>query len=452
VKILWFVNTPDSLAAEKDISSLSGCDTFMYAWPEAGTKNVYLEVQDAAGTIWKDSMNVTIILDPPTANTEGSDTAVGKNDTIHLYGSQSADRFGRIVAFEWNIGAGGNFVGCRNGDTIVIAPDSLFSFRTFVLRVIDDDGLIGLDTQVVSIANLRRINSINLPPRTDHSAVVFKNKIWILGGIGDESIVRNDVWCSTDGNMWELMAGSANPNTHVLDSLGIPYLPGFVPRRGHTSLVFDNKIWVIGGTSYSGVINDVWYSVDGINWVMATSSADFTPRWLHSSVVFDNKMWVISGIGNEARDIRNDIWYSTDGVQWTCATSSTPFPATFAHSSIVFNNKIWVVGGENIGSGIWNSSDGVDWSQVSNQSAFPPRILSSLIDFDNELWLIAGNWNGNQYNDIWRSANGIDWVSAPPPSGFHGREGHRSVNFNNILWIIGGVVEGRYSNEIWYLK
>jgi len=43
-------------------------------------------------------------------------------------------------------------------------------------------------------------------------------------------------------------------NTWVLDSAG----SGFGPRYGYTSEIFDGKIWVLGGWSYTGPKNDVW--------------------------------------------------------------------------------------------------------------------------------------------------------------------------------------------------
>ncbi len=58
-------------------------------------------------------------------------------------------------------------------------------------------------------------------------------------------------------------------------------------RSGHTSVVFDNKMWVMGGTSRGF---DVWYSEDGVNWTQAASNAIWGSRYSHSSVVFDNKM------------------------------------------------------------------------------------------------------------------------------------------------------------------
>jgi hypothetical protein len=44
-------------------------------------------------------------------------------------------------------------------------------------------------------------------------------------------------------------------------------------RYGHTSVVFDNKIWVIGGYNGNNLLNDIWYSSDGINWTLATNFA-----------------------------------------------------------------------------------------------------------------------------------------------------------------------------------
>ena len=39
------------------------------------------------------------------------------------------------------------------------------------------------------------------------------------------------------------------------------------------------------------------FAVEGINWVQATESAPWKERFGHTSVVFDNKIWVIGGGG-----------------------------------------------------------------------------------------------------------------------------------------------------------
>jgi len=46
---------------------------------------------------------------------------------------------------------------------------------------------------------------------------------------------------------------------------------GFSERADHTSVVFKNKIWVIGGSAVNdGFKNDVWFSEDGVSWIEAT--------------------------------------------------------------------------------------------------------------------------------------------------------------------------------------
>ena len=77
------------------------------------------------------------------------------------------------------------------------------------------------------------------------------------------------------------------------------------------------------------------------NWTRTTGNASWTRRYSFPSVVFDNKIWVMGGD-------HNDVWYSSDGVNWVQATSSAPWSARRGHTSVVFDNKIWVIGGENI--------------------------------------------------------------------------------------------------------
>ena len=81
---------------------------------------------------------------------------------------------------------------------------------------------------------------------------------------------------------------------------------GWSARFSHTSVVFDNKIWVMGGPIY----HDVWYSTNGVNWTRATSAAGWSARRLHTSVVFDYKMWVMGGYDSSG-NYKNDVWYST---------------------------------------------------------------------------------------------------------------------------------------------
>jgi len=138
----------------------------------------------------------------------------------------------------------------------------------------------------------------------------------------------------------------------------------FPVRNYHTTTVFDNKMWVIGG--YDGdERGDVWHSTDGNIWTRATTNAAFSERRYHATAVFDNKMWVIGGHDGSHK---NDVWYSTDGAAWFSTTTSASFSARQGHTASFFKNKLWVVGGDDntLKNDVWNSVDGITWTEVSD--------------------------------------------------------------------------------------
>jgi hypothetical protein len=91
----------------------------------------------------------------------------------------------------------------------------------------------------------------------------------------------------------------------------------------------------------------------GSQWASAKTVAAFSGRCAHTSVVYNNKMWVIGG-GNSNSSNLNDVWYSSDGVNWTEATGSAAFAVRNSHTSVVYNDQMWVIGGYNSSSGYLN--------------------------------------------------------------------------------------------------
>ena len=72
--------------------------------------------------------------------------------------------------------------------------------------------------------------------------------MWVMGGLVSGSVGKNDVWSSTDGVNW----------TEVLADGDAPWLARFT----HQAVVYDGKMWVMGGQIGSGVkLNDVWHTV-----------------------------------------------------------------------------------------------------------------------------------------------------------------------------------------------
>lgn len=172
-------------------------------------------------------------------------------------------------------------------------------------------------------------------PRLAPGFVVFKNRMWILGGTNDfyhnnDTTLFNDVWSSADGKEWKQELANA------------PW-----SKRSHgKAIVFDGKLWVMGGGQRSPnaiPVNDVWCSEDGVNWELVTASASWLPRLWFSALVYRDRMWVLGGWAEKGNF--GDVWYSKDGLNWTELKSDVIWSKRHEHSAFVFKDKIWIAGG-----------------------------------------------------------------------------------------------------------
>ncbi len=256
----------------------------------------------------------------------------------------------------------------------------------------------------------------------------------------------SDVWYSSDGANWTQASSGA-----------------WVGRQGHTSLAFDGRIWVMGGRDNGEVrLNDVWYSTDGVSWTQATSSAAWPPRSGHTAVVFDTKMWVIGGrrtTGFDAAAHLNDVWYSTDGVSWTEATSAAPWKQRHDHTSIVFDDKIWVIGGQigliaaptnEIFSDVWQSTDGVSWTEAASSASWGPKQFHTSVVYDARMWVLGGRNAAGHHNDVSYSSDGVTWTAATSSAQWEVRQGHTSLVFDSKMWVIGGISLQERLNDVWH--
>lgn len=185
-------------------------------------------------------------------------------------------------------------------------------------------------------------------PRLAAGAVVFKGRMWILGGtedyyFGDRKSLRNDVWSSADGKDWQRVTAEAP----------------WSPRAYHGAVVHDGKIWVMGGGNYVPeyeALNDVWCSADGANWERVSEHAPWHPRLWFSSVVYRDRMWVIGGWSNNPSKNWNDVWYSRDGARWNRLSSRVVWKERHEHSTFVFKDRIWLAGGhaQPLSSEVWS--------------------------------------------------------------------------------------------------
>jgi len=231
---------------------------------------------------------------------------------------------------------------------------------------------------------------------------------------------------------------------------------------GQASVVFQDKIWVIGGKDKDDQpTNDVWSSADGTHWSKVSSNNLWSARSAHQAVVFDNKIWIMGGISAAGEEL-NDVWSSADGVVWNRLTDAAPWPARANFSSIVFDNKVFVMGGWSATSpqggtltyynDVWSSLDGKNWEQLSSDSAWSKRAYLSAYTFGNKIFIAGGLTSSPQreFSDIYSSTDGESWVKVgdlPDPRG-----AGVVVNADGWLYFIDGYNNDQVLSYSFYSK
>ena len=283
-----------------------------------------------------------------------------------------------------------------------------------------------------------RQNPLNVyDPRT--------RRIWLIGGQAN-GLVRNDVWWSQDGMVW-------NRTTESARGIG---------RAGGTLSILNNRMWILGGEDGErGVNHSSLWSIIGLEWKIG-SRVPWTKRRRHTATIFKNKIWIMGGFDRftnpDARFFsKNDVWSSSDGIEWNQVTSRAKWVQRNGHTAVAFKDKIWIMGGKILTiaqSDVWSSVDGHIWNKTA-ETLWKARFHHTSVVFDNKIWVMGGNIDGrndvNEFkNDVWSSADGRHWevVSASAP--WSPRENHASVVLNNRMWLMGGYDGSSELNDIWW--
>lgn len=228
-------------------------------------------------------------------------------------------------------------------------------------------------------------------PRRAGEAVVFENKLWILGGVTTGEKYLNDVWYSENGIDWTLAANQAD----------------WLPRKGFSAIVFQEKIWVMGGVAANGAVKDVWYSENGTDWILANNKAPWKERYDLAAEVFLGKLWLSGGVfpGNMGE---KDVWYSENGFSWQKTEGEIPWPGRHGHCFLSYKDELWLIGGwSGYAHGyndVWYSKDGVAWKELYGDgvSLWAGREDLECVDFNGKIFMLGGmKTNGERTNDVW---------------------------------------------------
>jgi hypothetical protein len=220
-------------------------------------------------------------------------------------------------------------------------------------------------------------------------------------------------------------------------------------------------MWVIGGDGHT----DVWSSSDGFRWTRATADAPWGRRYKPYVVVFKDRLWLMGGQDIFRPDYvpfgdnytaYNDVWSSVDGIQWRQVVERAPWPPRgMIHGSAIFQNRIWILGGglyANPGiyyNDVWSSADGEVWHRVTDKAPWLPRLHHNVAVYADRLWIMGGHDSDleSNANDVWTSADGVSW-SQQPPAPWTPRHASSTFVFDDALWLVAGYLV----NDVWQLR
>ena len=306
-----------------------------------------------------------------------------------------------------------------------------------------------------------------IPVRRYHQTVALGDYIYFIGGddSGGSSYNKNDVYRSSDAVNWEC----------ILPDTGTPGPSQFSRRRCHACVVFQNKIWLVGGWLESGAkLNDVWSSSDGIYWtkVLADTSspgsAQFSERMSFGLVTDGEKLYVIGG--SDASDTAlNDVWSSSDGVTWTkdlaysATETTTQFAGRGAFGCAYLNGNFYVYSGSasSYCNDVWSSADkGKTWTKIASSFPTQGRIFVGAAAYGGKLWLAGGYYNYGTLtpmNDLYSSPDGVTWTTvladtaSPSSTQFTRRYGATLTAFKDKLYLLGGAT-GSALQDVWQVQ
>ncbi len=255
------------------------------------------------------------------------------------------------------------------------------------------------------------------PLRTAFGCVVFKNKIWVIGGVVPGSGPSfNDVWSSPDGNTWTQVTANAP----------------WAARWGLAAVVGNGGIYIFGGVTAPGFANDVWFSTDGVTWSQLTAAAQqangaaaWSGRFYHSAFFFLGSNIVVVG-GQNGSGYLADSWYSRDGKVWTlAATGLFGGNGRSQMAPVIYNGNMWLIGG-------------LTPSGASSQIYMCPNTAGSV-------WTLVTSFPGFAA----RFGGGAVSFPSPPNLQTGASTPYSRLQFQTI-WVMGGTNSVLYYADVWY--
>lgn len=221
-------------------------------------------------------------------------------------------------------------------------------------------------------------------PRAGAAALTWNGKIYVFGGKSINNKVLNTV---------EVY----DPASDTWDSTLVK--PFDEERYNASVVVWDDKFYLIGGRNIEEVLESVEvYDPVQNEWEEAHHLR--SEREGHTSAVFNNRIYTIGGQKNNF-DLLDEIeWYDAEEDKWEDADFDIFYPRS-ALFSAVYNNEFYMFGGYYYGltllsCRLYPGNDGYEWEQLPSLSE--ARAYGVTARIDSLIYLIGGETKNGKTN------------------------------------------------------
>lgn len=248
----------------------------------------------------------------------------------------------------------------------------------------------------------------------------------------------NGNYFSTDGKSW--VKSTLDNSIYNLAFLDYVQFNNSILGLGHFE----------GNIERFSLTTSVTKTTDLKTWRILSKQSNLPCRFFYHPFVFNNKIWIVGG--TDGKEIFSDIWNSADGVTWTKVVNETPFKGKENQQFVFFRSKIFMLDDE-----VWTSEDAIHWTKRSDRIIDAPLFGYAAIVYDNKIWLLGCNRNGLFTSEILVSEDGIGWKKMDAP--WSPRGGIAATVYNGKIYMTGGKYGGTpdhtefvYSNDVWAME
>ncbi|MBT4762452.1 MAG: hypothetical protein HOO06_12190 [Bdellovibrionaceae bacterium] len=231
------------------------------------------------------------------------------------------------------------------------------------------------------------------------------------------------------GKMWYADGGAVEWTDDAVTWTSGLTLPA--SRSFHAGTVFDDKMWLVGG---SGSSTNVWWSIDGDNWNETDNFVIPSSREDGEMVTFNGRMWYVAGSSSGSYTQTNlssedgDTWETHTGVMNTnrdrfameVFTDKTKVPdlgtlafdnhtfATNDFRDLAYKESNTTLFAASYGAGLQiSANNGATWANINTGDGLPSNNITSVfVDRQDDLWVGSSDSGVGTSND-----NGTSWTN-----------------------------------------